>query len=103
MRRNLISEWSSREHSGQLFIVENKTKVYEQQQLKPEESMEIVLELGCDSHKGSIRFRWGEGEALIQGLTEVLITTHGDLTETMLVGILLSKVENIYFGWSPFM
>ncbi len=102
MRRNLISEWSAGEHSGQLFMVEG-THTDGDQNLKPEDSIQIVLELGHNSQKGNIRFFWHESEDLIQGVTEILITTYEQLEEEMIIGILLSKIENIFFGWSPFL
>ena len=102
MRRNLISEWSAGEHSGLLFMVEG-TETDGTQNFKPEESIQIVLEIGHNSQKGNIRFYWNESEDLIHGITEILITTHGSLEEEMIIGILLSKIENIFFGWSPFL
>lgn len=90
MKRNLISEWSVGEHSGRLFMIE-PTK----------DNLQIILEANDDSHAGTVQFWWDESEALVQGITEILITTHQQLSEELIVGIMVSKNDDIFFGWTP--
>lgn len=91
MKRHLISEWSVGEHSGQLAIVGHS-----------EGDLQIALEVANQSGQGTIQFLWGESETLVQGITEILITKHGELKDELIVGIALSRCGSIHFGWSPF-
>jgi len=90
MRTNLISEWSVGEYLGQLILIE-----------RSETDVQIALKVVSNSHHGVIQFWWDESDYLIQGITEVLITKHDKLSANMLVGLMLSKNDNILFGWSP--
>ena len=90
MRTNLISEWSVGEYLGQLILIE-----------RSETDVQIALKVVSNSHHGVIQFWWDGSEYLIQGITEVLITKHDKLSANMLVGLMLSKNDNILFGWSP--
>ena len=91
MKRHLISEWSVGEHSGQLAIVGHS-----------EGDLQIALEVANQSGQGTILFLWDESDVLVQGVTEVLITKHGELKDELIIGIAISRMGSIVFGWSPF-
>ncbi len=91
MHRHLISEWSVGEHSCQLAIVEHS-----------DTDMQIALSMINDLSHGTIEFWWGESAAFVQGVTELLITKHGELEMDMIIGIMLNNKEAIYFGWTPY-
>lgn len=90
MHRHLISEWSAGEHSSQLAIVGH------------EADLVIALTAANPSGSGTIEFSWDESGLVIKGITETLITKHGQLEVEMIVGVAVLRDESIVFGWSPY-
>lgn len=90
MHRHLISEWSAGEHSSQLAIVGH------------EADLVIALTAVNPSGSGTIEFSWDESGSVIKGITETLITKHGQLEVEMIVGVAVLRDASIVFGWSPY-
>ncbi|NLM24776.1 MAG: hypothetical protein GX208_01475 [Firmicutes bacterium] len=89
MRKNLISKWSAGEQLGQLFMIEGTGG-----------NPLIVTELGDDPlNKQRIQFWWNEGDDVIKGIAEALITNSGELTEELMIGLVLSQRGSIFYSW----
>jgi len=90
MHRHPISEWSAGEHSCQLAIIGR------------EADLVIAVTAAGPAGAGTIQFAWDESGLVIKGITETLITKHGQLEVEMVVGIAVLKDESMVFGWSPY-